>query len=145
MHTNDPPPRRIQTAVSPRLLFRAIPHAIAGFFVIQAQSLEEAVEVAKGCPGLDFGIRIALGAQARNIVNLVIKQGLWPVAVGLTIGILAGLLFARFIVALLYGVSAYDPIALLLTVLVLGIASLLACLLPAVRAIRINPTKVLNE
>jgi ABC-type antimicrobial peptide transport system permease subunit len=54
-------------------------------------------------------------------------------------------LFARFIEALLYGVSAYDPITIGLTLLVLGIASLLACLLPAVRAIRINPTKVLNE
>jgi putative ABC transport system permease protein len=93
----------------------------------------------------EIGIRMALGAQARNIVNLVVKQGLWPVAIGLAIGILAGLLFARFIEALLYGVSAYDPITIGLTLLVLGIASLLACLLPAVRAIRISPTKVLNE
>ena len=88
---------------------------------------------------------MALGAQARNIVKLVAKQGLWPVAVGLTIGILAGLLLARFIEALLYGVSAYDPLTIGLTILVLGIASVLACLLPAVRAVRINPTKVLNE
>jgi putative ABC transport system permease protein len=93
----------------------------------------------------EIGTRMALGAQARNIVRLVVKQGLWPVAVGLTIGVLAGLLLARFIEALLYGVSAYDPATLLLTVLVLGITSLFACLLPAVRAIRINPTKVLNE
>jgi putative ABC transport system permease protein len=93
----------------------------------------------------EIGIRMALGAQAPNILRLVVKQGLWPVAVGLTIGILAGLLLARFIEALLYGVSAYDPVTLLLTVLVLGIASLLACLLPALKAIRINPTKVLSE
>jgi putative ABC transport system permease protein len=93
----------------------------------------------------EIGIRMALGAQPRNIVTLVVKQGLWPVAIGLAIGILAGLLFARFIEALLYGVSAYDPIAIGLTPLVLGIVSVLACLLPAVRAIRISPTKVLNE
>jgi putative ABC transport system permease protein len=93
----------------------------------------------------EIGIRMALGAQARNIANLVVKQGLSPVAVGLTIGVLAGLLFDRFIEALLYGVSAYDPITIGLTLLVLGIASLLACLLPAVRAIRINPAKVLSE
>jgi ABC-type antimicrobial peptide transport system permease subunit len=86
-----------------------------------------------------------LGAQARNVVKLVVEQGLWPVAVGLTIGILAALLLARFIEALLYGVSAYDPITIGLTLLVLGIASLLACLLPAVRAIRINPVRVLSE
>ena len=93
----------------------------------------------------EIGIRMALGAQARNIVRLVVQQGLWPVTVGLTIGILAGLLLARFIEALLYGISAYDPITIGLTFFVLGIASLLACLLPAVKAVRINPTKVLNE
>jgi ABC-type antimicrobial peptide transport system permease subunit len=75
----------------------------------------------------------------------VVKQGLWPVALGLTIGILAGLLLARFIEALLYGVSAYDPITIGLTLVVLGIASLLACLLPAMKAIRIDPVRVLSE
>jgi putative ABC transport system permease protein len=93
----------------------------------------------------EIGIRIALGAQARNILRLVAKQGLWPVGVGLMTGVLAGLLLARFIDAFLYGVSAYDPITLALTVLVLGITTLIACLLPAARAIRINPTTVLNE
>jgi predicted permease len=93
----------------------------------------------------EIGIRIALGAQAANIIRLVAAQGLWPVTVGLTIGILAGLLLARFIQALLYGVSAYDPVTLISTVIVLGTAALLACLLPAVRAIRINPVSVLIE
>jgi ABC-type antimicrobial peptide transport system permease subunit len=93
----------------------------------------------------EIGIRIALGARARNILKLVAEQGLWPVAVGLTIGIMAGLVLARFIEALLYGVSAYDPLTIGLTLLVLGIASSFACLLPAMKAIRINPTKVLSE
>ena len=86
---------------------------------------------------------MALGAQAGHILRLVAEQGLWPAGVGLTIGILAGLLLARFVDAFLYGVSAYDPITLALTVLVLGIATLLACLLPAARAIQMNPTSVL--
>jgi predicted permease len=93
----------------------------------------------------EIGVRIALGARARNIFRLVAAQGLWPTGVGLAIGILAGLLLARFIEDFLYGVSSYDPITIGLTVLVLGIASLLACLLPAVKAVRINPTKVLSE
>jgi predicted permease len=93
----------------------------------------------------EIGIRMALGAQAGNILRLVAEQGLWPVGGGLTIGVLAGLLVARFIDAFLYGVSAYDPVTLALTVLVLGIAALLACLLPAVSAIQINPTSVLNQ
>jgi putative ABC transport system permease protein len=93
----------------------------------------------------EIGIRMALGARAGNIVGLVAEQGLWPVGFGLTIGILAGLLLARFVNSFLYGVSAYDPITLVLAVLVLGIATQLACLLPAARAIKINPTSVLNE
>jgi putative ABC transport system permease protein len=93
----------------------------------------------------EIGIRMALGAQAVNIVRLVAEQGFRPVTVGLMTGILAGLLLARFIQTLLYGVSAYDPLTLVLTILVLGMATLLACLLPAVRAIQINPMRVLNE
>lgn len=73
----------------------------------------------------EIGIRMALGAQARNILRLVVAQGLWPVGVGLTIGILAGLLLACFMDDFLYGVSAYDPITLALTVFVLGTATLL--------------------
>ena len=62
------------------------------------------------------------------MLGLVAEQGLWPVGIGLTIGILAELLLARFIEAFLYGVSAYDPVTLALTVLVLGIATLIALL-----------------
>jgi putative ABC transport system permease protein len=113
--------------------------------LLSAVGLYSVVAYFVGHKTREIGIRMALGAQARNIVTLVVKQGLWSVAVGLAIGIFAGLLFARFIEALLYGVSAYDPITIGLTLLVLGIASVLACLLPATRAIRINPTKVLNE
>jgi putative ABC transport system permease protein len=93
----------------------------------------------------EIGIRMALGAQARNIVKLVAEQGFRPVGVGLTIGALAGLLLARFINSFLYGVSPYDPITLLLTIIVLGFAAVVACLLPAAKAIRIKPAKVLNE
>jgi putative ABC transport system permease protein len=93
----------------------------------------------------EIGIRMAVGAEARNIVRVVAEQGLSPVTVGLTIGILAGLLLARFVQSLLYGASAYDPITLGLTVVVLGTTTLLACLLASVRAIRINPAKVLSE
>jgi putative ABC transport system permease protein len=93
----------------------------------------------------EIGIRMALGAQARHILKLVAEQGLLPVAVGLAIGILAGLTLARYIETLLYGVSGYDPVTIGLTVLVLAVASLFACLLPAVKAIRIDPMKVLSE
>ena len=93
----------------------------------------------------EIGVRIALGAQATNIVRLVIHQGLKLVCVGLAIGIISALLLARLIDSLLYGVSANDPISLALGVTVLGMAAFLACLLPALRATRINPITALRE
>ena len=116
-----------------------------GTLFLSAVGLYGVLSYFVGQKSREIGIRIALGAQAANIMRLVAEQGLRPVTVGLTIGILAGLLLTRFIQALLYGVSAYDPMTLLLTVFILGIATISACLLPAVRAIRINPARVLSE
>ncbi len=93
----------------------------------------------------EIGVRIALGAQASNILRLVIRRGLKLVGVGLLVGIMAALIFVRFIESILYGVSGTDPITLGLAVLVLGLAALVACLLPALRATRINPITALRE
>ena len=93
----------------------------------------------------EFGVRIALGAQSSNILKLVTQQGLRLVGVGLVAGIVAALIFVRFMGSVLYGVSGNDPITLGLAVLVLGLSALLACLLPAVRATRINPITALRE
>jgi putative ABC transport system permease protein len=93
----------------------------------------------------EIGVRIAVGAQASNIVRLVMGQGFKIVGLGLGIGLSAALLVARFITSLLYGVSENDPITLGLAILVLLIAGFLACFLPAWRATRINPVTALRE
>jgi len=93
----------------------------------------------------EIGVRIALGAHASNILRLVIRQGLKLVCLGLIVGIVSALILVRFIDSILYGVSASDPAALALAIGVLGLAALLACLLPALRATRINPVTVLRE
>jgi ABC-type antimicrobial peptide transport system permease subunit len=67
------------------------------------------------------------------------------IAIGLTIGIGASLILGRFMGKVLYGVSATDPIALMLAVLVLGLTAACACLLPALRATRIDPIITLRE
>jgi putative ABC transport system permease protein len=67
------------------------------------------------------------------------------VGTGLIIGIAAALVLARFIQGILYGVSSNDPITLGIVVLVLALAGLLACLLPALRATRTDPIKALRE
>ncbi len=93
----------------------------------------------------EIAIRIALGAPTSNIFELVVRQGFTLVGTGLIIGILAALIFSRSIGSILYGVSANDPLTLGLTVLVLGFAGVIACLLPALRATRISPIIALRE
>lgn len=93
----------------------------------------------------ELGVRIALGAQSSNILALVILKGLTLAGLGLAIGLISALLLVRFFESALYNVSPSDPLALSLAVFVLGIATVLACLLPALRAVRINPITALRE
>jgi ABC-type antimicrobial peptide transport system permease subunit len=93
----------------------------------------------------EIGIRIALGAESGTILGLVVRQGVIIVGVGLVAGILGSMLLTRLIQSLLYGVSGTDPVALLTAVGVLGLAAFLACLVPALRAIRIDPIIALRE
>ncbi len=93
----------------------------------------------------ELGVRIALGAQSVNILELVVSQGLKLVLMGLIFGLIAALLLARFMESILYGVSSTDPISLGLAILLLALAAALACLLPALRAVRINPITALRE
>jgi ABC-type antimicrobial peptide transport system permease subunit len=93
----------------------------------------------------ELGIRIALGAHATSILRLVIGQGIRVVAIGLAVGITVALIVFQLIQSVLYGVSAADGFAVLLAVLVLGLAASIACFLPALRATRINPITALRE
>ncbi len=93
----------------------------------------------------EIGVRIALGAQSTNILKLVIWQGVKLVVIGALIGIASALVLVHFIESILYGVSANDPLTVALTVLVLGFTAILACLFPALGAIRINPLTALRE
>jgi putative ABC transport system permease protein len=93
----------------------------------------------------EIGVRIAVGALRHNIVNHVLKQGFKMVGIGLVAGILTASVLSQFLGSLLYGVSGNDPITIAASVIVLSLAALLACLLPALRAIRINPVTALRE
>jgi putative ABC transport system permease protein len=93
----------------------------------------------------EIGVRMALGAEATNILKLVTYQGLRIICVGLIIGLGAGIILGQIIGSVLYGISATDPTALLTGTLVLALAALLACLLPAFRATRIDPITALRE
>jgi len=92
----------------------------------------------------EIGLRMALGAQPRQVLGLVLKQGMLLALIGAAVGVLVALPVARMAGSLLYGVSATDPLTYAgITLLLMGIA-LLACYLPAHRATRIDPLKALR-
>jgi putative ABC transport system permease protein len=93
----------------------------------------------------DIGIRAALGADRRQILTLVIFEGLRLIGIGLLIGIGCALVLGQYMQSLLYGVSPADLITLAGAIIVLGVTGCLACLLPALRATRIDPIIVLKE
>ena len=93
----------------------------------------------------EFGIRLALGAGSRSVLNLVLKQGLGLALAGLVIGLAGALLLGGVIKAQLFGVEPADPLTLASVSAGLVAVALLACYLPARRAIKINPATVLRS
>jgi putative ABC transport system permease protein len=87
----------------------------------------------------EIGVRLALGAQTRDILKLVMRQGLLFVLIGLFIGLLAALVLTRLMKNLLFGVSATDPLTFAVITLLLTLVSWLACWIPARRATRVDP------
>jgi predicted permease len=92
----------------------------------------------------EIGIRMALGAERGNILRLVLRQALRLVVLGLALGTLGALAAARLIEGLLYGVQPQDPMTMAMVMLVLAGAALVACLLPARRAVRVDPITALR-
>jgi len=93
----------------------------------------------------EIGVRIALGASRANVLRLVLVQGLGLTLTGVVLGLGLSFGLTRFIAGLLYGISANDPATVIAVVLVLGAMSLLACYLPAHRAMRANPVSAIRE
>jgi putative ABC transport system permease protein len=93
----------------------------------------------------EIGIRVTLGAQVADVVKIVFGQGIKIVAIGLVLGIAVGLLAGQYLVSLLYGITSYDPVTIGLVMMVLALAATLACLIPTLRAVAINPVTALRE
>jgi predicted permease len=92
----------------------------------------------------EIGIRVALGAQPGDVVGMVVRQGMTLAAIGLVFGLLAALALTRLMAGLLYEVSAHDPVTFGVVVVLLGAIALLACWLPARRALRADPMLALR-
>jgi putative ABC transport system permease protein len=93
----------------------------------------------------ELGIRVSLGSTSLGILKLVLRDGLQVVGIGLLAGALVVLGLAGFLQSVLYRISAHDPMALGTGIIVVTIAGFIACLLPALRAARVDPTAVLRS
>lgn len=92
----------------------------------------------------EIGIRMALGAQMRDILQMVLKQGMILVVTGVALGLGAAWLSTRLMSRLLYQVSATDPLTFTVIAALLIAVALLACYLPARRATKVNPLDALR-
>lgn len=114
----------------------ALALAIAGIYGTVAYSVAQRHS--------EIGIRVALGATSREILRLVLVDALKPVVAGLVVGLLAALALTRALEGLIYGVSTTDPLTFFSLPMLLGLVALVASLLPALRATRVDPLNALR-
>ena len=93
----------------------------------------------------EFGIRLALGAERRNILQMVLRQGLRLAIAGAAVGLVGALLVSRFLATLLYGVPPTDLLTFSGVGLLFICVALLACYLPALRATKVDPVIALRD
>jgi predicted permease len=93
----------------------------------------------------EIGVRMALGAQSRDVLHLILRRGARLTTLGLGLGLIASLALGSTVSSLLYGVQATDPIALAGAALVLCTVALIASYMPARRATRANPVTILHR
>ena len=93
----------------------------------------------------EIGLRMALGAQLRQVRQLILRQGMMLAGIGLILGLAVVFVLARFLTSMLYGVSPSDPVTFVGISFLLAMVALLACYLPARRAARIDPMIAIRE
>lgn len=92
----------------------------------------------------EIGVRMALGATARDVLRLVLGGGVRLAAAGVTVGLFTAILLSRFVESLLFEVSPTDPATLAGLAIALGAVAMLACYVPARRAARVDPNEALR-
>ena len=115
----------------------AVALALIGIFGVVAHLVSQGT--------VEIGIRMAMGAQKRDVLLPVLRQGIVMIVVGLVIGTAGALALTRLVGSLLYGVTAMDPLSFATALLVLTMVGLLACYFPARRALRIDPVVALRS
>jgi putative ABC transport system permease protein len=93
----------------------------------------------------EIGVRLALGATPASILDLIVRRGLWLVGIGVVFGLAGALVGVRFVRGLLFGVEPTDPLTWIAVSTLLIVVGLLACAIPARRAMRIDPAAALRS
>jgi putative ABC transport system permease protein len=92
----------------------------------------------------EIGIRLALGAQSRDVLLMIVKQGSLLIGLGLVIGLSGAFALTRLIASMLFGVTAKDPLTFTAVGALLAAVALLACYVPAWRATKVDPMEALR-
>ncbi len=136
---------RIDDSVAPRRLNLVLLGLFAALaLLLSAVGLYGVVAFAVRQRTQEFGIRMALGASAGNVVRIVLQQGFRLAAMGLVIGIPAAIAGSRLLTSLLFGVKTTDPTVFASVALLVTAVALAACWIPAWRATQVAPTEALR-
>ncbi|HEV8151243.1 MAG TPA: FtsX-like permease family protein [Gemmatimonadales bacterium] len=130
-------PRRLALSLIGGFSAIAVVLALGGLYGVMAASVAERVR--------EIGLRAALGATPGGLVSMIVSRGLLLTLLGIGIGVAAFVAAGRLVERFVYGVSTWDPLTIGAVALLLGAVALVACLLPAVRAARVNPLIALRE
>jgi putative ABC transport system permease protein len=93
----------------------------------------------------EIGIRVALGAEVKDILRLIVTEGMKPALIGLLLGVAGALALGKVLASFIYGIAAYDPLTFAAVATLLAAVALLASIIPAFRAARIEPIRALRE
>jgi putative ABC transport system permease protein len=136
----------LSTSVAPRKFNMLLLGIFAGVaLVLAAVGLYGVMSYSVSWRTQEIGIRMALGAKRTDVLQMVVRQGMTMTLIGLALGLVGVIALSRVMVGLLYGVSPTDPLTFTGVSIVLLVVALLACLIPARRATRVDPIVALRS
>jgi putative ABC transport system permease protein len=111
--------------------------AVVGIYGVMSQAVTQRTG--------EIGIRVAFGAGGRDVLSLILRQGVVVIASGLVIGIIAALGASRLIEGALWGVTPSDPPTYGIVMVTIALVALFACLVPAYRALKVDPLTAMRR